>query len=165
MPGTSLLEFSLFKSSKLHIFQALGDAFQNNIPLLLFSTLQVHFPSPFLKRLQPLQALNHVTIIPVTGNWRALPWVPINTCYLISQRGCWWLMHTVPSMPSPSLPRGCPTTAAISAWGVRVTETGQHRELEKCIQLFKSWNLLVVIPVINLQTKTMQLWNVLAANV
>lgn len=87
---------------KLLIFQALGEAFQNNISFYYF-LLYKSTSLPLSKMVPTLQALNHVTIIPAKGNWRALPWVPINTCYLISQRGCWWLM-AYSSIHPPFLP-------------------------------------------------------------
>lgn len=133
--------------------------------LLLFSPLQVHFRFPLPKRAQTLQALNHVTIIPAKGNWRALPWVPINTCYLISQRGCWWLMAYSSIHPSSLLPQRlyhhC-SHLSLGSESNRDWATWRVGEIHTIVQKLEF--VSSKFPVINLPTMNMQLWNVLAEN-
>lgn len=140
MPGISLWEFSFFKSSNTEYLSSIRRCLSKQGTLLLFATLQVHFPSPFLKGLQTLQALNHVTIIPAKRNWRALPWVPINTCYLISQRGCWWLMVYSSIQPSSLLPQRLYHHCSHPSLG---SESNRDRATE-IHTIVQSWNLLVV---------------------
>lgn len=165
MPGTSVSEFSFVKSSKNAYLLSIRRSLSKQHTSLLFSTLQVHFPSHSLKGPQALQALNHVTIILAKGNQRALPWVPINTCYLISQRGCWWLMadsslHSS-LLPPQRLYHHC-SHLSLRRESNRDWATQQVREAHPIVQKLEF--VSSKFPVINLQTKNMQLWNVLAEN-
>lgn len=165
MPDPCVSEFLLFESSKTACLSSIRRCLSKQHTLLLFSTLQVYFPSPSLKGLQTLQALNHVTIIPAKGNWRALPWVPINTCYLISQRGCWWLMAHSSIHPSSLLPQrpyhhcSHPSLGSESNRDEATWRVGEIYTIVQKLEFVSS-----KFPVINLQTKNMQLWNVLTAS-
>jgi hypothetical protein len=95
MAGTFVLEFSVFKPSKTaYLLRHMRDLSIQHTSIIFSFTIPLPFPLP--QRDPALQALNHVTILLAKGNQTALPWVPINTCYLISQRGCWRLMSYSP---------------------------------------------------------------------
>ena len=139
---------------KLQIFQALGEVYQKRYSSIIFHFISL-LPFPHPIRAQTLQALNHVTIIPAKGNPRALPWVPINTCYLISQRGCWWLMACSSihffSLPPQRLHHHCshPSPGSESNRDWATQRVGEIYPIVQKLEFVKS-----KFPVINLQKRT-----------
>lgn len=144
MLGAFVSEFSLFRSSKTAYLSSTRRGLSKQHTLLLFPTLQVYFPPPSLKGLRTLQALNHVTIFPAEGKWRALPWVPINTYYLISQRGCWWLVAHSSISSFPLHPQRLSHQSSHPSLGNASHRDGATERAEDINQLFKNWNLLVI---------------------